>query len=252
MRALRSFVRREDALAPLKAPGSSMNASSLGAVRAVAAVVAIAFVAVVALVVDRCVPADAWSARLSAAIVGSQATNATAAAAVAVFAMFVAATSLGCPINLCIAACMLALAPLRGFAVAFAGTLASAAILHAIGGRISVRRAARWFRKRKALRRELRRSVVTVALARLVPVAPYAIVSLFAGAMRVPRGRYLAGTALGMAPGILLYAVFIDRAEAVLRGAHAPAAVAAAGALLVVAVVWTLCERRASRRRVSR
>jgi len=231
---------------------SLMNTPSPNAVRTVAAVVAITFIAVVALVADRCVPVEAWSVRLSAAIAALQGTNATAAAAMVALVIFVVATSLGCPINLCIAACMLALAPLRGSAIAFAGTLASAAILHAVGGMISARRAARWFRKRKALRRELRRSVVTVALARLVPVAPYAIVSLFAGAMRVPRGRYLAGTALGMAPGILLYAVFIDRAESVLRGAHAPAAVAAAGALLVVAAIWIACERRAIRRHISR
>lgn len=220
--------------------------------RTVAAVIAVVFIATVALLVDRGVPAETWSVRLSAAIAALQAMNATAAAATMVFAIFVAATSLGCPINLCIAACMLALAPMHGFAVAFAGTLVSAAILHAIGGVIPARRAARWFRKRKALRRELRRSVVAVALARLVPVAPYAVVSLFAGAMRVPRGRYLAGTALGMAPGIVLYAVFIDRAEAVLRGAHALAALATAGALLVVAAIWIAVERRASRRRVLR
>ena len=222
------------------------------AMRTAAVIIAVVFIATVALLVDRCVPAETWSAHLSAAIAALQAMNATAAAATMVFAIFVAATSLGCPINLCIAASMLALAPMRGSAVAFAGTLASAAILHAIGGMIPARRAARWLRKRKALRRELRRSVVAVALARLVPVAPYAVVSLFAGAMRVPRGRYLAGTALGMAPGIVLYAVFIDRAEAVLRGAHAPAALATAGALLVVAAIWIAVERRASRRRVLR
>lgn len=241
MRALRPCVLRNDA--PLRTPN---------AVRTVAAVIAVVFIATVALLVDRCVAAEIWSAHLSAAIAALQATNTTAAAATTVFAIFVAATCLGGPINLCIAACMLALAPMRGFAVAFAGTLASAAILHAIGGVIPARRAARWFRKRKALRRELRRSVVAVALARLIPVAPYAVVSLFAGAMRAPRGRYLAGTALGMAPGIVLYAVFIDRAEDILRGAHAPAALAAAGALLVVAAIWIACERRASRGRALR
>jgi len=231
---------------------ASTRMSSPRTIRVIAAIVALVFIATVALVVDRHAPAGAWLAHLSAVIAAAQATNANAATTALVLAAFVAATCLGCPVNLGIAACMIALAPLRGFAAAFAGTLASATILHAIGSLVSARRAARWFRQRKALRRGLRRSVLAVALARLLPVAPYAVVSLFAGAMRVPRGRYLAGTALGMTPGILLYAIFVDRAEAVLRSAHAPAAVAAAGALLVVAAIWIACERRASRKRVPR
>ena len=185
---------------------------------------------------------------MSALVAALYAQGATTAAAATALALFVAATCLGCPINLCIAACMIALAPARGFAVAFIGMLASAAILHAIGGFVSARRVARWFGKRRTLRRELRRSLVAVALARLVPVAPYAVVSLFAGAMRVPRGRYLAGTALGMAPGIAIYAVFVDRAEAALRSAHAPAAFAAIMASFLVAAIWVAGERYARRR----
>jgi phospholipase D1/2 len=49
-----------------------------------------------------------------------------------------------------------------------------------------------------------------------VPIAPYSIVSLAAGAAGVRRVPYLAGTALGMAPGIALYAVFVDRARVVI------------------------------------
>jgi len=238
MRTLRSIVRLDS--------GRGWKTSPR-AIRVAALVAAAAFVLAIALIVDRCVPAQEGSTRLPAVIIALQADNATTAAAATALALFVAATCVGCPINLCIAACMIALAPARGFAVALAGTLASAAILHAIGGMVSARRAARWFRKRKALRRELRRSVVAVALARLVPLAPYAVVSLFAGAMRVPRGRYLAGTALGMTPGIAIYALFVDRAEAALRSTHAPAAVAAMLAALFVAAIWIVCERRTNR-----
>jgi hypothetical protein len=94
--------------------GASMRLRTPNAMRAVAAVIAIVFIATVALLVDRCVAAETWSAHLSSAIAALQAMNATAAAATMVFAIFVAATCLGCPINLCIAACMLALAPMRG------------------------------------------------------------------------------------------------------------------------------------------
>jgi len=231
-------------------PGDARSARmpSWRAAHVIAFVAALGFIAVAALAAERYIPADALSTQLAAVVNASRATHATAVVAATVFFLFVLATCLGCPINLCIAACMIVLGPMHGFAAAFAGTLASAAILHALGGLVSVRRVARWFGRRRTLRREVRRSVLAVALVRLVPVAPYAVVSLFAGAMRVPHIRYLAGTALGMAPGIVVYAVFIDRAAAVLRGAHAPAALAAAGAALLAFAIWIACSRRARRR----
>jgi uncharacterized membrane protein YdjX (TVP38/TMEM64 family) len=49
-----------------------------------------------------------------------------------------------------------------------------------------------------------RRGVLAVAAIRLVPVAPFTLVNLVAGASRVRPLDYLVGTALGMAPGIAL------------------------------------------------
>ena len=239
MRTTRPIVRRDDVLS---------SAASPRLVRAIALVTGIAFVAAVALMVDCFAPSEAWSTRFSNVVTTLQLTNATVATAMAAALLFTAAACVGCPINLCIAVCMIVLSPVRGFVVAFAGTLSSAAILHAAGRMVPPRRSARWFRKRKALQRQLRRSIVAVAFVRLVPVAPYAVVCLFAGALRVPRLRYLAGTALGMLPGIAVYAIFIDRAEAVLRGAHAPAALAAAAATVLVVAIWITCERVAGRR----
>lgn len=206
-----------------------------------------AAIAAVVLWVESAAPPDA-TVRALAWLTRLQQANSGLVAAVGGFAVFVVATCLGCPINLCIAACLLVLAPARGVPVALAGTLASAFVLHRIGASIPEGRLPTWLRGREALLRRLRGNVAAIALVRLVPVGPYCIVSLLAGVVRVPRGPYLLGTALGMAPGIVLYAVFLDRAQAALHSAHALTAFAAIGSALLIAGAYVACTRWLRRR----
>ena len=51
-------------------------------------------------------------------------------------------------------------------------------------------------------------------LVRLLPVAPYTVVNLVAGASRIRWRDFLLGTALGLAPGLVLMSTFVDRAIA--------------------------------------
>lgn len=157
-----------------------------------------------------------------------------------VCASFAAAACIGFPVNVCIAASMLALGPWRGALAALAGTLASASLLHRVGTALPPSRRPG---RRDALAHRLRGSVVAIALVRLLPVAPYCVVSLLGGIVRTPPGRYLLGTALGMAPGIAVYALFLDRAQAALRSPHALAAFAAVASPLLLAGAWLACMR---------
>jgi uncharacterized membrane protein YdjX (TVP38/TMEM64 family) len=52
--------------------------------------------------------------------------------------------------------------------------------------------------------------------------------------LRVQRVDYVVGTALGMAPGIALYAAFADRAEAALRDPHPLAWLSLFGVVVVI------------------
>ena len=61
--------------------------------------------------------------------------------------------------------------------------------------------------------------LIAVAIVRVLPIAPYSIVSLAAGIAGIGRVAYFAGTALGMLPGIVLYALFADRARKVIAEA---------------------------------
>jgi uncharacterized membrane protein YdjX (TVP38/TMEM64 family) len=44
--------------------------------------------------------------------------------------------------------------------------------------------------------------ILAVAVLRMIPVAPYTVVNIVAGASHLTLGRFLLGTAIGMLPGI--------------------------------------------------
>lgn len=83
---------------------------------------------------------------------------------------------------------------------------------------------------------------------RLLPVLPYTLVNVSAGALGVPYRTFLAGTVIGMAPGVLAVTLLGDRALAVLKD-PSPSSLAflLGGGLLLVGLVALL--RRLIRRR---
>lgn len=140
------------------------------------------------------------------------------------------------PVNLLIAASVVVFGPWLGGGCALAGVLASAATLRSIGQRLPLRWSARLHdpRWRRVRERLLDHGILAIAFVRLVPVGPYSVVSLLAGVLRVRWSDYLVGTALGMLPGIAMYAVFIDRARAALADPRPGAWLAVAGIVVLV------------------
>jgi phospholipase D1/2 len=128
------------------------------------------------------------------------------AAPLIVIAIFVAAGFALFPVTVLIAATAAAFGPWLGFAYAAAGALASAIVTYAIGAAIG-RRTLRDFlgpRLNRIRQRVARRGVIAIAAIRLVPVAPFTVVNLVAGASAIPLFEYVAGTVLGMLPGLLM------------------------------------------------
>ncbi len=130
-----------------------------------------------------------------------------------VTALFVAGGIVLFPVTLLIFATALSFAPLQSFFYALAGVLASAALSYAGGhflGRDTVRRLAG--SRLNTLSRQLaKRGVIAVLLVRLLPIAPFTIVNLVAGASHIRFRDYFLGTMLGMGPGILAITVFESR-----------------------------------------
>jgi phospholipase D1/2 len=137
-----------------------------------------------------------------------------------VLVAFVGGGLLMVPVLLLIAVSAIAFGPLFGFVYASIGVFASASCSFAIGrlvGRELVRRIA-GPRLNRIGQRLARSSILTVAAVRMLPIAPFTLVNLVAGAMHVRYRDYMVGTALGMIPGILMMTLFGVSIDRVLRG----------------------------------
>jgi len=110
------------------------------------------------------------------------------------------------PVTVLIAVTGMMFPPAVALAVATCGVLLSAGVTYLVGralGRRALER--RMGRRAKDISRALAdRGVIAVAALRMLPVAPFTIVNLVVGASRIGLVDYLIGTALGMAPGIVM------------------------------------------------
>ncbi len=116
-------------------------------------------------------------------------------------------------------AAVVAFGPWHGFAYAMSGVLLAAAAGYYAGRlfhRDTVRHIAgqRLNRLTYVLRQ---RGLIAMTAVRLLPVAPFVVESMVAGAIRIKPVHLLAGTFLGMLPGMLTATVFGDQITAALQ-----------------------------------
>ena len=127
-------------------------------------------------------------------------------APVVVIGVFVVAGSLMFPVTVLIAATAAAFGPWFGFGYALIGALASASVSYWIGALIG-KRTLRDFlgpKLNRVRQRVANRGVIAVAAIRMVPIAPFTVINLAAGASAIPLFDYIAGTLLGMLPGLIM------------------------------------------------
>jgi uncharacterized membrane protein YdjX (TVP38/TMEM64 family) len=117
------------------------------------------------------------------------------------------------PIILLIGATAMVFAPLKGGLYALIGCLSSAIVSYSIGaylGKQFVRRIGG--AKMNSLGKILaKQGLLTMIIVRNLPLAPFTIVNMVAGASRIRFKDYFLGTALGMVPGILVISMIADR-----------------------------------------
>jgi phosphatidylserine/phosphatidylglycerophosphate/cardiolipin synthase-like enzyme/uncharacterized membrane protein YdjX (TVP38/TMEM64 family) len=123
-----------------------------------------------------------------------------------VIAAFVLGGLLEFPLILLIAGTAAALGPVLGFTCAAAGSLASAILTYFIGAWLGRRNmeSALGPRLNRIRRRVQRGGVLAVTAIRLVPIAPFTIVNMVAGASGISFSHYIIGTALGLLPGLVM------------------------------------------------
>jgi uncharacterized membrane protein YdjX (TVP38/TMEM64 family) len=118
-------------------------------------------------------------------------------------------------------AAVIALGPWQGFALALTGITLAAVFTYVVGTRMrrdTVRRLAgpRLDRMIEVLKKH---GLLALTLLRLVPLAPFAIEGIVAGAVRMKLWHLALGTLIGMLPGTLVATVFGAELEAALSGA---------------------------------
>ncbi|MEK7322633.1 MAG: VTT domain-containing protein [Pseudomonadota bacterium] len=159
-------------------------------------------------------------------------------ALVAVMAVFVIAGLVVMPVMLLITATIISFGALHGFFYALAGSLLSAVVTYAIGrliGRARVRRLA-GSRLNRITQHLAQRGILTVFIVRLLPVAPFSVVNLVAGASNLSLRDFMLGTLLGMVPGIFVIALLVERIGAVLHTPSAGHILTLVGVALIVSI----------------
>lgn len=159
-----------------------------------------------------------------------------------VVAAFVTGSFVMVPVTAMIVATALAFDPLRAVLYSLAGALAAAAATYGLGralGRAAVRRLA-GPRLNRLSRTLAKRGLLAMVAARMLPLGPFTLVNVVAGASHIRFHDFVLGSGLGLLPGTLAVNLFEDGLRAAVRQPSG-AGFALLGALLVlfaVAVVW--------------
>jgi phospholipase D1/2 len=115
---------------------------------------------------------------------------------------------------------VVAFGPWLGFAYTLAGLTIAALATYFAGRLLNPERVGRWIgpRLRAAIRVLRRRGLVAITAMRLVPLAPFAVEGVAAGAVRIGLVPFTIGSALGLLPGTLAATVFADQVESIFQG----------------------------------
>ncbi len=156
---------------------------------------------------------------------------------IAVMVSYVLAGLVMMPITLLIAVTGIVFGPVEGFFYAMAGTLLSGATTYGVGwwmGRDTVRRLV-GPRINRLSRHIAKQGILAMVIIRMLPVAPYTVVNMIAGASHIRFQDYMIGTLIGMLPGIALTVTFVHNlAQAIRNPSPGTIAVLAMVAVLLV------------------
>jgi uncharacterized membrane protein YdjX (TVP38/TMEM64 family) len=155
------------------------------------------------------------------------------------------------PLTVLIIACVLVFGPWQGFLYSLLGALSSAMLTYGLGhllGRDMVRRLAG--KKIGELNRRLaRRGLLTIIFVRIIPVAPFTVINLIAGASHIRFRDFAIGSAIGLLPGIIGMSLFTDRLAATIQKPDLPAfALLAVVIAAIIASGWSFWRWEGRRR----
>ncbi|WP_022850470.1 VTT domain-containing protein [Limisalsivibrio acetivorans] len=116
------------------------------------------------------------------------------------------------PVTLLIGVTAAVFSPVTAFFVSLAGTTLSSAALYGVGRAIGGEALINLLGKRgEKFRKTMEnRGILTVAILRIVPVAPFTVINAVAGAFRIGFKDFVIGTFIGISPGIFAITVLTE------------------------------------------
>jgi uncharacterized membrane protein YdjX (TVP38/TMEM64 family) len=165
---------------------------------------------------------------------------------------FALALVLAVPLTFLTVVFIVALGPLNGFVCVMLGAQLGALCSYGLGvalGRDVLRKLG-GERANRLSQKLGERGLLAVIAVRVVPVAPFAVINMVAGASHIRVADLLLGTFLGMAPGTLVIALFIEQVLQALQNPGRASGLAVAAVLLAIGLgLWGI---RAWLRRVAK
>ena len=160
--------------------------------------------------------------------------------------LFVLLAFVGMPQWVLIGAAVVVFGPVLGGAISWVATLISALLNFALGRALGQERLQRRLgdRAKRWVDRVSEEGVMAALLVRLVPVAPFVLINMAAGASTMKARDFAVGTAIGIVPKIAAIAVFGRGLVELVRGDNLLLGVG----LLVVAIVIAVFVWRVRRR----
>lgn len=162
-----------------------------------------------------------------------------------VMAGYVLAGIFSIPITILIVVTGVVFGATMGGVYALAGTLLSALVTYGAGrwlGRETVRKLA-GTRINNMSKRLAKRGLIAMVILRLLPVAPFTIVNVIAGASQISLRDYMLGTLLGMGPGIVVTVIFAHNLASAMRD-PSPQSFALVAGVAVVLVLLSIVVHR--------
>ncbi len=159
-------------------------------------------------------------------------------APLAMLAIFVVGGVVFFPVTVLITLTAIAFETPAALAYSLGGALTSAAAAYLLGLRLGrpVLRQMIGKRLNQVARAIGKRGIIAVMTLRVAPVAPFTAINLVCGAVRIRFLDYMAGSFLGMAPGIVVLTILGDRLRRIIAE-PTPATIAT---VVAVIVVWIL------------
>lgn len=167
----------------------------------------------------------------------------------AVMGGYVVAVMLGMPILVLTSVGALVFPPWPGMLYTMGGMLLGALVTYGIGRFTGARTMERWTRGRLSViaRHMDRRGLLTVIIVRVLPLAPFVMVNMVLGSLRVRLRDFMLGSFIGLLPATIGIFLLMDRLQAVWRSPDLKS-YAALGGCVIALVLLSVWMRRKLRR----